>query len=203
MLPGMSRLVLLAPWVSLVIACGSKTAGDPQKTGEATGGSGEEKIVVPGTVGGPKTTEPAAPDDPTKLSEATKQRAQNPAFHLKPDEGTLTIAKAEAKPGVAVTAEVKLAPGSGYHVATDYPIKLWLESPSGVTLEKSFMTAGGRNKAQGDASTLTEQVLAFAVKATPDTAGEYQIQGVFTFGICEKDSCHPRTQPITIQVAAN
>jgi hypothetical protein len=55
---------------------------------------------------------------------------------------------------------------------------------------------------QGDAATLTEQGLAFAVKATPDKPGTFEIEGVFSFGICEQDSCHPRTQPIKIQVAA-
>ena len=144
-----------------------------------------------------------APDDPTKPTQATKDRAKNPAYNLKPTEGTLTIAKAETKAGAAGTAEIKIAPASGWHVATDYPIKLWLEPPAGVTVDKTFLTAGGRSKAQGDAATLSEQSLAFAIKATPAAAGSFEITGVLSFGICEKDSCHPKTQPITIQVAAN
>ena len=52
---------------------------------------------------------------------------------------------------------MKLAPATGYHVATDYPIKLTLEAPAGVTLAKTELTAGGRNKVQGDAETLSEQ----------------------------------------------
>lgn len=197
-------------------ACGngSKSPGDQQKSAASTGG-GEEKIAVPGAKGGAEgaaiggvdgsaaTTGAPAADDPSKLSEATKTRAQNPAFNLKPEEGTLTVAKAEVKAGAAATAEIKLAPATGYHVATDYPIKLWLEAPNGVKVEKSFLTAGGRNKVQGDAATLSEQSLAFAVKATPEAAGAFEIKGVLSFGICEKDSCHPKTQPLVIQVAAN
>ncbi len=207
MLRVMSRFVLLA----LLIACdnGSKSPGEQPKSAVTTGAP-DEKIEVPGTKGGPVVgmadgsgATGAAPDDPTKLSPATKQRAQNPAFNLKPSEGTLTVAKAEAKAGAAATAEIKLAPASGYHVATDYPIKLWLEAPAGVKVEKSFLSAGGRTKAQGDAATLSEQSLLFAVKATPEAAGSFEITGVLSFGICEKDSCHPKTQPITIQVAAN
>lgn len=203
MLPGMYRFALLA----LLIACGngSKSPGDqPKPVG------GEEKIAVPteatqakggtdGTIGAAT----GAPEDPTKLTEATKQRAANPAFNLKPEEGTLTVAKAEAKAGALATSEIKLAPGTGYHVATDFPIKLWLETPTGVKVEKTFFKAGGRNKEQGDAATLTEQALSFAIKATPEAAGAFEIKGVMSFGICEKDSCHPKTQPITIQVAAN
>lgn len=225
MLPVMSRLAVLA---LLIGACGngSKQPSDQPKPAEATG-QGAGKVAVPGA-GLPEGTDGAkggaegarsggAPEvpagtgsgatvgaqDPCALTDATKQRAQNPAFQLKPEEGTLTIAKVEGKPKAAGTAEIKLAPGTGFHVANDYPIKLLLESPTGVTLEKACFRAGGRDKSQGDAATLSEQALAFAVKATAETAGAYEIKGVFSFGICEKDSCHPRTQPITIQVAVN
>lgn len=207
MLRAMSRLAVLALLIGACAACGkgAKSSGDPQKS---AGAGTDEKIEVPtegaaapGAKGGPVATT-GAPEDPNKLSDATKQRAHNPAFNLKPEEGTLTIAKAEAAAGAAATAEIKLAPATGYHVATDYPIKLWLEPPTGVTVEKTFLSAGGRNKAQGDAAALSEQGLAFAVKATPAAAGAFEITGVLSFGICEKDSCHPKTQPITIQVAA-
>ncbi len=129
--------------------------------------------------------------------------ASDPRFHLQPEEGTLTVDKAEGKAGTETTAKLAIAPAAGYHVATDYPIKLTLEAPEGVTLAKTELTAGGRDKAQGDAETLSEQSLAFAVKATPEKAGSYEIKGVFKFGICEKESCHPKKQPITITVAAN
>lgn len=209
MLQSMSRFAVLA----LLIACGngSKTPGDQQAHPEGGGGAATtERIAVPGAGaegmngaarGAPEAAAKGA--DPTKLTEATKRRAENPAFHLKPEEGTLTIVKAETTPGAPATAEIKLDPGTGYKVATDYPTKVWLEDTTGVKLDKTYLTAGGRNKSQGDAATLSEQSLVFAVQATPETAGSYEIHGVFTFGICEKDSCHPRTQPITIQVAAN
>ncbi len=201
MLPGMYRVALLG----LLIACGN---GSKEQKPVAAKEPAGEKIAVPtegaADKGAADTTggTVAAADDPSKLSPATKERAKDPKFNLQPSEGTLTVGKVEGKPGAAGTAEIKLAPGSGYHVATDYPIKIWLEAPDGVKLEKTFMTAGGRNKVQGDAATLSEESLAFAVKATPDKAGTFEIDGVFSFGICEKDSCHPRTQPIKIQVAA-
>ncbi len=72
-----------------------------------------------------------------------------------------------------------------------------------MKLAKVELTAGGRDKAQGDAQTLTEQLVAFSVKATADKAGAFEIKGVFKFGVCDKDSCHPKKQPITITVNAN
>lgn len=140
---------------------------------------------------------------PDQAQPAGTNAAIDPRFQLKPEEGTITIDKAEGKAGAEATAALKLAPATGYHVATDYPIKLTLEAPAGVKLAKTELAAGGRNKDQGDASALSEQGLAFAIKATAEKAGSYEIKGVFKFGICEAQSCHPKKQPITITVAAN
>lgn len=208
MLPAMLRFVVLALLIGGTAACGngSKSAGEQQKTAATTpDDTAGEKIAVPGTKGGPAEGRAvgAAPEATTGLTAASLQRAQNPQFHLKPEEGTLSVGKAEAKAGSPATVEVSLAPGAGYKLATDYPIKLSLMETSGVKLEKATLKAGGRDKTQGDAATLSEKALSFAVKATPEAAGSYEIKGVFSFGVCQADACHPRTQPITIQVAAN
>jgi hypothetical protein len=188
----MSRVLVLALLIGGFAACGngSKSPADQPKTSA----SGEEKIAVPGAKGADTGAQPTA---------AGIGNADDPRFHLKPEEGAITVDKAEAKVGAEATAGLKLAPATGYHVATDYPIKLVLEAPAGVKLAKTELSAGGRNKDQGDASTLSEQSLAFAIKATADKAGSYEIKGVFKFGICEKESCHPKKQPVTITVAAN
>jgi hypothetical protein len=194
----MSRVLVLAVLIggSGSAACGngSKSPGDQPKT---TAPSGEEKIAVPGAKGADTGAQPEG------AAAGGIGNASDPRFHLKPEEGAITVDKAEAKAGAEATGALKLAPAAGYHVATDYPIKLSLEAPPGVKLAKTELSAGGRNKEQGDASTLTEQALAFAIKATAEKAGSYEIKGVFKFGICEKESCHPKKQPITITVAAN
>jgi hypothetical protein len=205
----MSRFLVLALLMGGCAACGngSKSAAEQQKSPPG----GEEKIAVPGAKG---STEGAAVGNaagtgttgaaPEGLTQDKYDKAvANAQFHLKPEEGTLTASKAEGKAGAAIAAEVKLAPGAGFHVSTDYPIKLKLLQPDGVKLEKTVLTAGGSSKSQGDAEMLTEQALAFAVKLTPEKSGTFEVKGLFTFGVCEADSCHPRTQPITIQVAAN
>jgi len=197
MLPAMSRVLALA----LVIAAGgcsgcgngSKSPADQAKTAP----SGDEKITVPGAKGAVEGAQQ------TGAPAGGIGDASDPRFHLKAEEGSITVDKAEAKAGAEATAALKLAPATGYHVATDYPIKILLEAPPGVKLAKTELSAGGRNKDQGDASTLSEQSLAFAIKATAEKAGSYEIKGVFKFGICEKESCHPKKQPITITVAAN
>jgi hypothetical protein len=151
------------------------------------------KIVVPGGEG----AKGGGPGGPTIGAPADDER-----FHLKPDEGTLTIDKASAAAGVEASASLKLTPNEGFHVATDYPIKITLEPSAGVTLAKTELTAGGRDKVQGDAATLSEQALVFQIKATAAKAGAFEIKGWFKFGVCDKASCHPKRQPITITVAA-
>jgi hypothetical protein len=207
----MSRFLVLALLIGGAAACGngSKSAGEQQKTPPGS----EERIAVPGAKGSTEGAAVGGASDGSRgattgaVEPLTQERydkaVANAQFHLKPEEGTLTMTKAEGKAGTVVAAEVKLAPGAGFHVSTDYPTKLKLMTVDGVKLEKAVMTAGGSSKSQGDAATLTEQQLAFAVKLTPEKTGAYEVKGVFSFGVCEADSCHPRTQPITIQVAAN
>ncbi len=196
MLPGMSRVLVLA---LLIGGCGngSKSPADQPKTA-----SGEEKISVPGAKGGAAGGADTGAQ-PTGAPAGGIGNADDPRFHLKPEEGSIKVDKAEGKAGAEAAAKLELTPATGYHVATDYPIKLTLEAPAGVKLAKTELSAGGRNKEQGDAATLTEQALAFAIKATAEKAGSYEIKGVFKFGICEKESCHPKKQPVTITVAAN
>ena len=202
MLPDMFRALGIAVMVISAGCAGcAKSAGNQEKKDTSPK---EEVINVPGAPEGTKGSGPGQIRGAGSGAQvATTGAPPNPAFLLKPDEGTLTVDKAEGKAGAEATANVKVAPATGYHVATDFPIKLTLDPTPGVTLPKTELTAGGRNKDQGDASALSEKGLAFAVKATAEKAGSYSITGTLKFGICEKDSCHPKKQPITITVAAN
>jgi hypothetical protein len=193
MLRAMSRLFVLA--VVFVAGCSGCAGSKPDPTSTGSSEAKTEQIKVPG--GGNST--PGAPHN----GAVTGAPTDDPRFHLKPDDGTLTIEKAEAKAGAEATANLKLAPATGFHVATDYPIKITLEPAAGLTLAKVELSAGGRDKVKGDADTLSEQMLTFAIKATAEKAGAYEIKGTFKFGVCDKDSCHPKKQPITITVAAN
>jgi hypothetical protein len=194
----------------LAVACGrSKPASDPQ--GSATPGPAEGNLAVPRdegseairSRGGSHDAVSQAPgQDLCALTDAAKQHAQDRAFQLKPEEGALTVGTMESARGIATTTEIKLIPASGFKVAKQIPIKLLLEQPSGVTLDKACMRAGGRYEAQGDAAALSDHELRFVVGATVDVAGPHEIKGVFSFGVCRDSACYSRMQPITIQVAA-
>lgn len=122
---------------------------------------------------------------------------------LHAEEGKLAVeSPADAKAGAEATAKITVTPGAGYHVNTEFPIKLTLEAPAGVTLAKSEFKAGGMDKAKGDADVLEEQKLAIGVKLTAAKSGSYTINGTFKFAVCDKDSCLPKKETIAILVAA-
>jgi hypothetical protein len=201
MLPAMSRALLLIPVLALSVgaySCGKSASSQDKDTAPTAGGTpetvqfpdeGKGDPKFPGTKGG--TT--ATPGGAIGGGGAT----------LHADEGTLTIDKAEGKVGSELTSNITITPTSEFHVNVDFPTKITLEAPDGVKLMKTELTAGGSSKAQGDASAFSEKSMAFAVKATADKPGSYEIKGTFKFAVCKVDQCFPKKQAITITVAAN
>jgi hypothetical protein len=199
-LRGMSRLALLA--LCLTAAC-SKSAGNQDKvssppspsSSSPSSGGGQDVIAVP--QGGPSMG-PSKEALPAKPSSADSDRSR-----LRPEEGKLAIEPpADAKAGAEAIAKITVTPGAGYHVNTEYPTKLTLTSPQGVTLAKAEFTAGGHDSGKGDADALDEKQLAFAVKLTPAASGSFTINGTFRFAVCDKDQCLPKRETIVIAVAA-
>jgi hypothetical protein len=189
----MYRCALL---VLCVVAACSKSAGNQDKVSSPPASGGGDVIAVPtagaprmgGPKGGPAPRSPAGDDD---------------RFKLKPEEGKLAIeAPADAKAGAEAVATITVTPGQGYHVNTEYPTKLTLTAPTGVTLAKDKFIAGGHDKAQGDADALDEKRLAFAVKLTAAASGSYTINGNFKFAVCDRDQCLAKQETIAIAVAA-
>ncbi len=187
----MSRVLLLS---ALFLASCTKSA--PKDNG--AGDSPKADVVkVPGSDvpppgmgksrGGPEGAQTAG-TDPQKLG---------------PDEGKLAITSpADAKAGAEAIARITVTPATGYHVNTEFPTKLTLEAPAGVTLAKAEFKAGGSDKAKGDADVFEEQSLELGIKLTAAKSGSYTINGTFKFAVCDKDSCRPKKETIAIQVAA-
>lgn len=184
----MTRLALIA---LALVAC-SKGADNQQK-----GASSEQPTMAP--TGSEKAT--GAP--PTDMGGGGAGDGGGDSFKLKPAEGTLAIEVPAATAGAKVVANIVVTPGAGFHVNTEYPTKLKLETATGVTFAKAELKAGGPSKEKGDAAEMTEQKLHFAVELTPAAAGSYTVNGSFKFAVCDKDQCLPKKEAIAIQVAAN
>ncbi len=191
--PRMSRLL----FALMVTAACSKSAGNQDKVSSppAPASGGQDVIAVP-QAGGPGMGK--APEGAPKPPAADDDR-----FKLKAEEGKLAIVPpTDAKAGAESVARITVTPGAGYHVNTEYPIKLTLTSPSGVTLAKSEFVAGGHDKGKGDADALDDNQLALSVKLTPAATGSYTINGNFKFAVCDKDQCLAKKETIAIVVAA-
>ena len=188
----MSRLGLLAIVVGIAACAGGSADNPPSKPtggGDKIAVPGGDKVAVPGgaeSTGAPKP--PGGTDDRAKLH---------------PQEGKLAIeAPADAKAGTETTAKIIVTPGSGYHVNTEYPIKLTIAPTDGVSIAKAEFVAGGHDKSKGDADALDEQNLTISVKLTPAKSGSYTLNGNFKFAVCDKDQCLPKREQIAIVVAA-
>jgi len=191
----MHRLALIA--LCVAAASCSKSAGNQDKVASVPAGPTGTPEVIAVPQGGPSmgagqaAAKPAAP------------AADDDRFKLKPEEGKLAIeAPADAKAGAEAIAKITVTPGSGYHVNTEYPIKLTLTQPDGMALAKTTFVAGGHDKGKGDADALDEKQLAIAVKLTPAASGSYTINGSFKFAVCDKDQCLAKKETIAIAVAA-
>ena len=203
----MSRLVLLA----VVVAAGgatlySCTKSPASQEGSSTKAPEPTKVTVPGDEGA--ATAPGTPGGMMKGNDpvpATAGGGENSALRLSAEEGQLAvIVPPDAKAGAEVTARVTVTANEKYKVNVEFPTKLTLETPSGVTVAKALLTAGGHDKSQGDAAVFGEKQMEFAVKLTPAASGNYTINGSFKFAVCDRagTQCLPKKEPIAIQLAA-
>jgi hypothetical protein len=204
---GMSRcglLVLCSLGILGVAAC-SKSAGNQDKLSSppaAPAAPAADVIPVPqggaGMANAMGGAAQAAPETAAAPSGGDDQR-----LRLKPEEGKLAIEPpADAKAGSESVARIVVTPGKGYHVNLEFPVKLTLTPPAGITLAKDKFTAGGRDKAKGDADALDDNQLAFSVKLTPAASGDYTINGTFKFAVCDPAQCLAKQETIAIAVAA-
>ena len=200
-----ASLLVGAAWISP--GC-SKSAGN-QDTSKALGGepgAGEMgKVVVPGAELAPP---PAFPSErggaAGPAAGANTGASTDDSFRLKPDEGKLAVeSPAPTSPGTEVAAKILVTPTGPYKINKEFPTKLTIETPEGVTVAKAQLTAGGADQVKGDADAFEDHQLAFTVKLTPAAAGQHTISGTFRFAVCDKDTCLSKKEPIEIAVAAN
>ena len=191
--------------IAVVLLAAACTKSAPKDNGGSTSAEakgGGDKVMVPGgDVAPPKMVAGGGGAD----TEAAQTGAPggSDSQKLAPDEGKLAIdAPADAKAGAEATAKITVTPGAGWKVNTEFPTKLTLTAPDGVTLAKTELKMGGPSKDKGDADVFEEQQLLLGIKLTAAKTGSYTINGTFKFAVCDKDTCRPKKETIAIQVAA-
>lgn len=184
MLRRMSRAsFLLASVLAVTAACSkadSKSA-EPQPTGAA--------VAPRGAAEGAKV-------------EGAKPAAMPPEAYAPADTGggldtsfAIEHAAVTGAPGGEQVARVVVKPGKGYKMNKEFPTKLTLMLPVGVSSPKEILLPA-------DAEAFTEQQLAFAVKLTAADKGDFKIPAVLKFAVCTDSTCDPKKQTIELALKA-
>jgi hypothetical protein len=102
-------------------------------------------------------------------------------------------APASAKKGEKATAKLQVEGTGEFHVNTDYPAKLTIEAPSGVTLDKT-------KQINRDAVKFEKSGAVFAIAFTSSDTGKKAIKGEFKFAVCTDNNCQPSNEKIAFDV---
>jgi hypothetical protein len=119
-------------------------------------------------------------------AEAPRPPAKDKGFSVQ------AVAPAAAEVGKAARVEVKLLPGAGMHVNTEYPTAMTVAYPTGVE-----GPAGKVKPAKIDKSEAR-----FDLAFTPREKGEKVITATVNFVVCNDamTQCDPRREPVQIKV---
>jgi hypothetical protein len=178
----MGRIALFAAALAAAAAC---SKSDPVPTGTAPPRGGAERVGPGGAVKGGAEGAVAMPTDT-----GGGDPANDSSYKLATQQAAPAAAGAES------IARLVVNPGPGYKMNLDFPTKLTLEPPAGVTLAKAVLEPA-------DAESFDEKGLTFAVKMSAPSAGEYTIPATIKFAVCTEATCDPKKQKVALVLKAN
>lgn len=188
----MKRLAVVFAVLGLA-ACSKSAGSQDQSTAPVKSGAGE-RIAVPGSAVVPPPTMNTGGGTETAMGKEPAGSGAAPAAAGADTSFTLTIEPFAGAAGAAAAGSIKIVPGKGFHVNQDFPVKLTLEAPAGVTLAKAVQE-------KPDATKFDDDNVIFSVKATAAAAGTYNIKGKFKFAVCTASTCDPKSVPVDIAFA--
>lgn len=166
-------------------------------------------------VGCAKDTESQEPNE----ANAGKKKLQLKANLPKPgkDPGASRISKAPVKPlqagvkkvdksynikldapktaskGAESVVRVTVTPNKGWKMNEEFPTRLKVTPPAGVKLAKD-------SQVLADAEKFAEKELTFAIKFTPESAGDKAFNADFKFAVCTDATCDPKREKLAWDV---
>lgn len=135
----------------------------------AIGASGKAKVIA--TTGGPATID-------------------GDAYTIK-----LSVPKSVPK-GAEGVVTLDLVPKKGWHLNKEFPTKLSITPPDGVSVKKP-------EQALPDATAWTEEAGQFSIAFTAAAAGPKQFAGKFKFAVCTDTTCDPKREELAWSVAVD
>jgi len=159
---------------ALVAACGSsEPAAAPP--------------VEPAAAPAPATPPPtAAPDNAAPAAPAAAGPVvADTGFELR------ATATGPYKAGEAGSFGVALTAAGGYHVNEEFPIRVTVRAPEGVTLPKGQLV-------RADAAEFGAERARFDVPFTPAAAGEKRVEVQVDFAVCTPENCMPDQRTLAL-----
>lgn len=92
---------------------------------------------------------------------------------------------AKVASGARATVRVSVRPKPGWKLNEEFPTKLTVTAPSGVTVEKDKLR-------KGDARQFSPKGGEFDVAFTASSAGDKKFDATFKFAVCTDSSCDPK-----------
>lgn len=139
-----------------------------------------------------KSEAPAAAPAPSPAPAAAPQSPPGPSVEDNTFKLSL-VSEPEYSAGNAATVKLVLEARGNYHVNQDYPIKIDLKAPAGVTLPKPSL-------GKPDAVEFGEKVARFEVAFTAP-AGAHELSADVDFAVCTPETCVPDQRKLAIKLA--
>jgi hypothetical protein len=109
------------------------------------------------------------------------------------DQYDVKVKSPSAKANERAVATVSLSPKGGFHVNTEYPVKLTVTAPDGVKVEKEKQT-------KDDAKRFEKAGLDFEVAFVAGASGRKSFTGELRFAVCTDTECKPSTEKVAFDV---
>jgi hypothetical protein len=132
--------------------------------------------------GAPEAAKPVAPAAPSAATPAPSAAAS--AAAATPSAAapyTVHIAPGAAVAGKPATSVIEVRPAPGFHMNLEFPARLRVTPPAGVTVTKPDLTK--------DDAELTEAHLRFSVAFSAGAAGKATLAGLGDFSVCNDTTC--------------
>jgi hypothetical protein len=109
------------------------------------------------------------------------------------DQYDVSVKAPAAKASARSVATISVTPKGAFHVNTEYPVKLKVNAPDGVTLEKDTLRGP-------DAKRFEKAGLDFEVAFTAAAGGKKSFTGELKFAVCTDTECKPTTEKVSFDV---
>jgi hypothetical protein len=106
---------------------------------------------------------------------------------------TVTASAPATTVNVRSTAKISIVPSSGFRLNMEYPTKLVMVAPSGVTMEKA-------TQVRAEAVKFEEASAEFVVAFTASSVGKKTLTGELKYAVCKAADCIPQTAKVAINV---